>query len=322
MKDQPMNDEIDLMEYFRTIWKNRRFILCFVIFVTSVSFIYVVQLPKLYEANVSFLTKDQAKSGGVLSSLLDQNISAGLLRYTGVSWGQSELKEIIKSYQMAEKIYDKLSLDKIWKANQGNPLFSRQHGIERLRGSIDFGKAEFGGNLIVLTVQDTSPTRAVLIAKTYTDEITIYYKSLTQKDLWQRKEFVNRQLPIVFEKLKFIENQYSHFFNLLPSGISSVGSNSIEGIRLKRELELQNNIYIMLKKEQDFVELEMAKTSEPFMILDLPQVPEFPVNKNKRIILVMSFVLSLFFGILFSLMNEYIHSIRNRKNNASEYRRG
>jgi len=307
-----MDDEIDLIEYINVIWKRRWLIFCIIIITTVVTGVVSFMLPPLYEAETSFIIKKGTNNSGSLSALLGQNIPSALSMFSARNVALDDTKNIIKSHLIAEKVAKDLDLATRWMPLKDNETISLYEIAELLRGTVSLAKPEYGSNIIVLKVQDRNPELARDIANRYVQEVFAYYRNLTFKDILQRKQFIDNQLPGVEAKLKQIENKYKNFAQLLPSGVRSAGLKSIEGIRLSRELEIQNNLYILLKKEQETVKLELAKISDSFLILDKAVKPKLPIRPQKKLNVLLALMLSGILGITLAFFFEYYPSLSQR----------
>jgi uncharacterized protein involved in exopolysaccharide biosynthesis len=87
--------------------------------------------------------------------------------------------------------------------------------------------------------------------------------------------------------------------------ISKSQSQGIEISRLNRELDIQNTVYTMLRKEFESVKLEESKEIPPFSIVDEAVAPEKPSRPRKKLNTVIGFVLGSFLGTFLAFFKEY-----------------
>ena len=302
-----MDDEIDLMEYAQVIWKWKSFVF-FVMFIVTVStaIVSIYYLPEIYEAKTSFMVKGNSNAGNSQLASLLGSVPGGLSFLSNDSPALSDTKEIIKSHMVAERVVQRLKLEeKYSKVNDDKPKPTKYDLAEGLRGLVQIAKPEFGSNIIVLKAEDKDPEFARDVVNAYAEEIFDYYQNATNKNILDRKKFIDTQLPLVEAKLKELEDTYKRFSSLLPIGAVSIGSKSVEGIRVARDLEIQNNLYILLKKEQETVNLELAKTTEMFTVLDKAVKPDNPVKPNKRLNILIGLVVGCFLGIFMAFIVEF-----------------
>ncbi|EGR0033236.1 Wzz/FepE/Etk N-terminal domain-containing protein [Vibrio parahaemolyticus] len=110
---QPTNDEIDLLELFKALWKDKWIIIA-TIFVFGVgSIIYALSLPNIYKAD-ALLAPTESSNGGGLSKMAGQ--LGGLAALAGVNLGGSEYSQadlaiqVMKSRQFIDTFVEKHDL--------------------------------------------------------------------------------------------------------------------------------------------------------------------------------------------------------------------
>ena len=304
-----MEDEIDIIEYISIIWKRRRLLLLIVSVTTVISIIVSLLLTPIYGAKTSFILKASSNTNNQISSLINSNVPAGLSWMLSESPAIADLKEIINSSLIAERVLDKLDLVAVFQ-KQSDEKLTKTHFVRALSDKIEIDNAEYSNNVIVLKVEDKSPTLAANIANTYVQEIDQFYQDMNYKNTLQRKKFIEEQLFLVKAQLNQIENKYKNFSKL--SGLAAAGSSSIEGIRLMRELEIQSNLYILLKKEDQALEMDIARAKDIFMILEKAVVPDGPIRPSKKKFVIVSVLISLLMGLIIIFLVELIFISRKK----------
>ena len=186
-----------------------------------------------------------------------------------------------------------------------------QSAIASFQGMI---RLENQGQLNVLYVESTDP----IIAKNL--------NSLILKEL---KE-VNRLFKIqhVNEKVKFIEQRIVSVKDDLESSekdlksfrernrqISSP-SLQLELERLNREVEVQKNVFLTLKQQYELSKIEEVQEGSVFQILDQPQLPLYPINRQLKLSLIVAFIFGSGIGVVLALVRSYFNS-----SNVSERRK-
>ena len=293
--------ELDLIESIQTIWKAKLKIFFFTFVVTTIVVAISFQIKPTYQATCSFIIKNNSNLSSPLASLIGSNTALNLPMFSS-NPAISDIKEVIESNSIAEDVVKKLNLETFWLKNDSKTNPTLLNSITRLKSMLKLGKPKHSGNIIVLNVQSKDPALAKNIANTYQEVISTYYQELYAKDIKTKKLFIEKQLPLVEAKLLSIENRYKGFLNLVPSNINIAGSKSIEGIRIQRELEIQNNLYILLKKEHEKIKLERLNTIHNFVILDEAVRPQYPIKPKKKKMAILTLFLSGFLGIAFTLL--------------------
>ena len=67
--------------------------------------------------------------------------------------------------------------------------------------------------------------------------------------------------------------------------------------RIKREVEIQKSIYLTLKQQLELAKIEEIQETSIVQILDEPQIPLSPANKNVKMGVGISFDFWAFFGV-------------------------
>lgn len=81
--------------------------------------------------------------------------------------------------------------------------------------------------------------------------------------------------------------------------------------RMTREIEVQKNIFITLKQQFELLNIEEIGNSSMFHILELPEAPlKWSKPKRKRIVLI-SCILGLGIGLLYSVIMQQFDNISN-----------
>ncbi|MFC1478336.1 Wzz/FepE/Etk N-terminal domain-containing protein [Candidatus Margulisiibacteriota bacterium] len=302
-----MEDEINLLEYLTVIWK-RKWLIFLLVFISVLGTYYVSsQEEPIYEAKTSFIINAKASGRNQIASFLGDNFIPAL--FPGGGTHVSDIKEIINSTVLVEKVVEDMDLIEKWLEENGGEPLKKRDAVEKLKGNILIGEPKYSGNVIVLRVEDKDPELAKIIANTYVDEIKSFYQNLTMKDVSLRKGFLEKKISEVKANLRSIENEYQRFSNLLPAGAAAAGTKSIEGIRIARELEIQSNLYILLKKEYEAVKLDISKATNFLMVLDKAETPRSPVRPNIKKNVLIALILSCFLGVFLSFVIDYFNRI-------------
>jgi uncharacterized protein involved in exopolysaccharide biosynthesis len=92
--------------------------------------------------------------------------------------------------------------------------------------------------------------------------------------------------------------------------LENVPELAMEYIRRRRELEIQNEIYKVLLRALEQARIEEEKETLSFEVVDYAYTPRFKYKPKRKLIVMVSFVSSLFAGIFLAL---FLDSIQNRR---------
>ena len=223
------DDEIDLIEIFKTLWKSKRLIIAITFIFILFSLIYALMAPKQYKATASFFIASENASMSQLSGY------ASLLGVSSSSNMEGLIISVINSKSIKQKIAQnykqryKNDID-IFLKNQKHLGSNVDALVESFLISVIGLKDNFSHNtnkngLITLSFVSTEKDLTVLILNDYLDNIIEYNENL--------------------------------------------------------ELSAEKNI---------------------IKIIDAPQLPIFPYKPNKKIIVIVGFILGGFCSVAFVLL--------------------
>lgn len=325
-KINPSN-EFNISDLLLTLSAQLKVII-FTIFISIfLSFTYVqfLQTPIYSSSSTILFSQNSNTSSSGLAGLASQfgvNVPQGS---TADLSSPSLFPQLIKSRTFAQRILsnqistssseNKQTLFKIFTGNEKTDFAKNsensQSAIASFQGMV---RLENQGQLNVLYVESTDP----IIAKNL--------NSLILKEL---KE-VNRLFKIqhVNEKVKFIEQRIVSVKDDLESSekdlksfrernrqISSP-SLQLELERLNREVEVQKNVFLTLKQQYELSKIEEVQEGSVFQILDQPQLPLYPINRQLKLSLIVAFIFGSGIGVVLALVRSYFNS-----SNVSERRK-
>jgi uncharacterized protein involved in exopolysaccharide biosynthesis len=304
-----MDDEINLRDYIDVIKRRWKIVVSVTLVLAIAALIYSLMQKPVYEAKTTILIR----SGG--SSALSQ--FSGLAGMVGVKLPSgggniNDLSELLQSKIVAAKVIDDLKLrDRV--EDWSDPNLDRQDLIFAMQGTLDTPRKE--GNYIEIKVSFPDAKLAAEIANAYVEALSFYWNRLNYTAAQKKKQYVENQLPRVNKELKIAEERLKRFTLLSPKGNSATSSlmglvagsqsQGIEVRRLSRELDIQNSVYTMLRKEYESVKLEESKEISPFSVVDKAVPPKVPTKPRIKLNTLMGMVLGIFSGIFIAFFREY-----------------
>ena len=101
-------DEIDLVDLLKTIYKNRKLIIMITLVTTLFGVVFALSQPKKYKSDMTFVEQKSSSSSSLLSSL-SSSIPFGL--GSGIGAGESSsLTTVMESRKFRDKVAEKLKL--------------------------------------------------------------------------------------------------------------------------------------------------------------------------------------------------------------------
>ncbi len=302
------DDEIDLRDLFKAIWKGKWIIIATTFVFAVASVVYALSLPNIYKAD-ALLAPAESSNGGGLSKMAGQ--LGGLAALAGVSLGGSETSQsdlavqVMKSRQfidsfvnkhdllvplMAVKDWDlgnnKLVLDEeIYDQNTGDWL----REAEGLRGAKPtaqeafevFSEEIFGvsqdkeSGLYTVSVKHYSPYVAQQWVNWLVEDINKVMRERTIAETSQNLAYLNTQL-----QKTAVADMQSTFYKLI---------------------EEQTKSLMLAEVQEEFV----------FKVIDPAIVPELKYEPKRALICVLGTLLGAVFAILAVLLLFTFRNINN-----------
>jgi len=335
--------EINLLDFWRVLWKNRFLIIGLFFVISIVTLIVSLRLPKIYKATASLLrpTESSRAIGALGSQML---LPLGL---AGQSTASDVFLAILKSRSVADQVVDRFGLQEIYKSKK------KEDARLMLAKNTTIGISK--DKVIEVSVLDKDPKRAAEIANFYVASLDGLNRTLNITSAGEKKRFIEKRLEETRADLKEAEEnlkayQVSHKIetdggaaktagglqgNLiaarvdleakkkyatslnpeiikaqnqvaaLEKAISSLPPLAVESARFIRALEVQKTVYSLLINQYEEAKIEEARDTSTVQVLDWAVTPERKFKPNIRHNLAVSCVLALVLGVFLSFLKEY-----------------
>lgn len=242
-----------IVALLHVLLKRKLFILIFTGVTALLSLGYSLTLPNIYAATAKVLPP-QKESGG-LSSVLGQMGGFAGFAAGAAKGGESDLYiSLIKSRSVGAAVIERLDLSKRYKANSFNSAW------KRLDASV---KAQAGRDgIISITVEESDPKLAALLANTVADELGRTMVRLNLSKVGSEKLFLEKRLGLVKKDLSAAEDDLKAFSQRHKiAQVESQASASVSSAaRLKAEIDT---------KEVQLAALRTSQSDESFEVKEL-----------------------------------------------------
>jgi uncharacterized protein involved in exopolysaccharide biosynthesis len=303
-------DEIDLVELWQIIWTGKLFIIAFVVFCTLLAgIISFVFLPEIYESTTTLIPAKQEESSlGSLGGLLG-NLPLPI-RLPGQ--GSSNTMSFLESRTLKERLITKYNLLPILYADIWNPqkkswdvdnpdekptaiLAIQKEVLDAYFSVSQDSKTE----LITISWAGEDPTLCAQMLERTIDELTFFLENEYISDARREREFVEEQLAGATKELEYWERQ--------------VPSEKLTLSKITRERLASQSVYTEMRKQLELARISEAKELETFKVLDEPFVPEKPAKPKKRLIIIITFVVSFCLAVLGVFFINFIRNLKKEK---------
>jgi len=321
-------DTISLSDILLTMAEQLKVIVLIPFIAVFLTFTYVqfIQVPQYVSWATVLLPSSGGGNLGGLAGLASQfgvNVPAG--KQADLS-SPSLFPELLRSRTFAEKILDKKFYSKEFD-KELSLLAILTHGDEPRKVGKDTLVTQALGSLGQILEFDQDPTSTFSVIKITASE-PVFAKKLAEATLaelealhrFYKSQTVNEKTSFIANRISSVEKdlEYSETslkeFNEKNRQISSPALQLEQG-RLARDVEIQKGIYLTLKQQLELAKIEEVQEASIVQILDKPQVPLGPNNKNLKLSVLFSVVLGLGLGILFGFVRSYLENndIEERK---------
>lgn len=305
------------------IIKNLKVIALFSLLGSGVGFYYFKVSIKVYEAQCTLMLDKGDSSIGGLSGALNMASQFGLNNL-----GDNEAEKMIQvlksrtvvksTFLKTIKINDTLDcianhfMTSEWSEEKDNLVTlslqdtsllelnnEKKKVIERIYGYFTkqclFAKLSNEG-IIDLTVKLKAEDLALKLNKELVKKMgEYYYANITEKEV-KNLSLINKKLDSIKSKLAIVEIKYLSFKD---NNIASVKAQArLEEIRLRRDVELLNKLYIEAVKNHEFAKFKLEYEKPLIQIIDSPMKP----LSTSKVSLVSSLILFSFLGGFISLL--------------------
>jgi len=277
------DDEIDLLDYLRVIWRYRRMIvvLCGLAMVATV--VLTMLQPRRYQASATIvppldvLQRQSSLSGG-LGGL--GGLGGAMLRgVTSSGSVTSVYVEILQSREVADVLVDRFDLMNVYKRVPTRADARRELGKNtRIETTTD--------GAVKIAVTDLDPNRCAALATAYVEELDRRNRLLSVGEATSKRVFLENRLKEVEARLSKIDQ--------LPS----------------REARIQEMIYQTLVQECELAKMEEAKSMPTIQVLDRPVPPELGVPRGTVRKGVLAGVAAGMLGVFVAFTREYVVQAR------------
>ena len=288
------------------------------------TFVKFIQQPKYISSATILLSESKSNNMGGLAGLASQfGVNMPSAAQADLS-SPSLLPELLKSRVFASKIIDrklsinesgrKITLLEILTENEVNSyprdiLITK--AMSKLAGMINFTSGS-AGSFSSISVIATSPVFAKELAEIALTELQLLNRDLKIRSVSEKTTFIENRIFNVKNQLGSAEKDLK-LFREKNRQISSPTLMLLEE-QLTREVEVQKSIYLTLKQQLELAKIEEVQTSV-LQILDSPQLPLWPSNKNMRLSIILSMFFGLGLGIFFGFTRSFFKTpdINERK---------
>tara|TARA_Y100001970_G_C14258903_1_gene877905 strand:- start:7313 stop:8536 length:1224 start_codon:yes stop_codon:yes gene_type:complete len=304
----------------RSIIKNWTLILSITVFILILSAVHLFILSNpIFISKGTVLPNQDASSANSVSSIMDQFGLGGVASATNDISSAKLFPDIIRSKTLSLNLLkkrfntasygDSVSLLDILVKDRSsvNDDVRRELAFKKLKNRINISQ---GYNSPLLTISVTAPEAKLAkdIADAILDELISMQKRFKLKKINEKRTFIRDRIAIVDEELKSAEMTLKKFREQ-NRNISGSPALLLEEDRLKREVQVQLQIYITLKRELELAQIEAVEKNTVLTVLDAPEIPVFRESPKRRRGMTVALIIGLMMGVTIAILYDNMPKI-------------
>jgi len=283
--------EIGLQE-FSFVKRNFKVFRNIVLAVILLSIIYAILKPYSYQAKATILPP--MENSNSLSPLVSQ--VGSIAGFAGLTGGNSYFEmypEILKSNSLLSDVlnqeYRGVQIKQYFLAEDASDTVAVKMLINDLKSRIIAEKLIMP-SLLTIKYNYTDKVFAAFFVNTLLERLEDYLKNQIVTETLNKHRMVQTRLTEVKENLNILENAMLEF-RKQNRIISGSPAKILEEARLRREIEINNTIYIELMKEYEMSKIQLHSEQPILNILDWASIPTTPPIFTKiQVVVIFTFI--------------------------------
>ncbi len=314
------DEEISLVELLDTVWSGRKLIFGVTFLFAVTSIIFSLMLSNKYTASVTILPDTDAKGVGQLAQF------AGLASMAGISLGgvseielypaiigsESVLRDVIYAPYVTEKFGKPLNLIQFWEIEGETEDESYELALKKLRESAINVSVARDTRLVTLSVETEEPKLSTEIANSIAGRLDSYMVTQRRTKASEQRQWIEQRLQEVETALASSEESMKDFRERNRRIIDSPQLILEEG-RLMRELEMNNAMFIELKKQYEAVKIQEIRDMPVVQVLDYARVPVEKSGPRRSMIVIIATAIGGFISLGLVFVRNYFDSSEENK---------
>ncbi|SEM05053.1 G-rich domain on putative tyrosine kinase [Syntrophus gentianae] len=310
-------DEISLLDVWRVIWKRRKFISLFVIAFVFFTITWSLFMKNIYQSKaviIPVVAKDSGGTGGTLSALASQFGSMPGISLPG-SASATEIVSLLDSNILREKVVERYRLMPI--------LFYEQWNSQKKEWIRDQGVISTLRRWLSNLVKAVGPSDPKAAHSNNEEGIPQLWDALRLLDhIVQIDNNVKENtitLTVDYEDPEIAAKLVGYFLDTLTMHMSAEAKRValINRTYLEQQLQvtadplLRQKIYALMAQQVETAMMAEVKENFAFKVIDPPKVPDRKIKPKRALMVVLSFFVALFVGVLAAFFMEYLERVRN-----------
>lgn len=311
------NESVSLFRYVNVLLKRRWLIILGTLGLCTLAIVYAKLQTPVFEATASFLP---SRAQG-MSSKIDESFGVGratnpaadaqfLIEYYSQILQSRGFLDTASSKPLPAPAGEKpLTLMESLKIKGETEAERKAIGLEAIRKKLKVvapravsGRA--ASTVMSLSFSDSDPVIAAAAANLLLDELVLFSQNELNSKAKTNREFIENQL----KETKTLLNQAETASSVFEKRNRKIATPElqIEQDRLKRNVRLQEEIYITLNKQLELAKIQEQETKDPIVVIQRAVPPRSRVSPQVRKTALIAGFLGLFLFCGIALVQDFL----------------
>lgn len=302
-------DEIDLVELFRVLWRGKKVILAITSLCAAAAVIYALMLPNMYRPEALIVPTSGEDGGGLKSMLSGQLGGLASLAGVNISGGSNDAEKalaILESRKFLEKFIEKHEILVPLMATRWDPM-ARELIINKdiyNESSQRWVRDVPDGRSPIPTAWEAVNKFRNYLAVSQDKKTNLVRVAFEWYDPAQATKWVNFLIEDLNSDLRRNDRNEAH--RAIAYLKKQLGETHL--------VDMQQVFYQLIESQMKTVMLTDARPDYAFQVIDPAVVPENKTKPKRSIICVLSLILGAFVGMGVVLVKEFISAKFQNKN--------
>lgn len=307
-------DEVHLIDYINIILKWRWLIFFGVLFTILATAIISFQMTPIFTSTAKFLP---SKSPDMVSRMGTLVGSGGKIETYEDNVTSEYYMEVLKSSSFQERIAQKkffsrkygqeVDLATYYKINETNEALRLIKTVRAISSNLKVS-IDRTTKVISLSYSSPEPEFSASVANAFLEELIVFNQDVRDTKAKLNRLFIEKQLEENHALLKKAEADLAEF--TARNKKIATPDLEMELDRLKRNVKVQEEVYITLKKQLELAKIEEQERKPAIEIIEKPKPPLFKSKPKIKMNLILAFFLSSFVFIGLAFVLEWFTKMR------------
>jgi len=315
-------EEIHLINYVNVLLKRRWLIIIGVFFCVVFTGIYSKTRHPVFTASAKFLPSSNPEMTSRMGTLIGTSRIESFQDtvtseyYTVLLKSSPFLERIAYKKFFSKELGEEVDLISYYQIEAGNETERLIKATRVIGGGLELSTARTT-KVVSLSYSSGEPELSAAIVNAFLEELITYNQDIRDTKAKQNREFIEDRLEENRKLLKKAEVELADFTSKNKKIVTP--DLEIELGRLKRNVKVQEEVYMMLKKQLELAKIEEQEKKLVIEILEKASAPLYKRSpKTKRNVILAGLVsVFLFIGLAFVL--EYVSTMNPKEEGYREF---